>query len=56
MLWLPKEMLSRLRAKPGDTLYAIETKDGYLITQCDPEIAEQLDAGVELMQQYRDTF
>jgi len=28
---LPKEMLARLKVQSGDTLYAIETAQGYLI-------------------------
>jgi hypothetical protein len=42
-------MLARLKVKKGDTLYAIETKEGYLITPYDPGIADQLDAGREFM-------
>jgi putative addiction module antidote len=53
---LPKEMLSRLKVEKGDTLYAIETNEGYLITPYDPSIADQLDAGREFMKKYRDTF
>jgi putative addiction module antidote len=53
---LPKEMLARLKIKKGDFLYAIETKEGYLLTPYDPAIADQLDAGREFMNEYRDTF
>jgi putative addiction module antidote len=53
---LPKEMLARLKVKKGDTLYAIETKEGYLLTPYDPGIADQLDVGREFMKEYRDTF
>lgn len=53
---LPKEMLSRLKVERGDTLYAIETKEGYLITPYDPSIEEQLNAGREFMKEYRETF
>lgn len=53
---LPKEMLTRLKVEKGDTLYAIETKEGYLITPYDPTIADQLEAGREFMKEYRDTF
>jgi putative addiction module antidote len=53
---IPKEMLSRLKVEKGDTLYAIETKEGYLITPYDPAIADQLEAGREFMKEYRDTF
>jgi len=53
---LPKEMLVRLKVAKGDTLFAIETTEGYLITPYDPSIADQLDAGREFMKEYRDTF
>ncbi|MBI3209766.1 MAG: AbrB/MazE/SpoVT family DNA-binding domain-containing protein [Candidatus Solibacter usitatus] len=53
---IPKEMLARMRVKKGDTLFAIETKEGYLITPYDPAIADQLDAGREFMKDYRETF
>ena len=53
---LPKEMLARLKVGKGDTLFAIETAEGYLITPYDPTIADQLEAGREFMKEYRDTF
>jgi putative addiction module antidote len=53
---IPKEMLARLKVGKGDTLYAIETAEGYLITPYDPAIEEQLRAGQEFMKEYRDTF
>jgi putative addiction module antidote len=53
---LPKEMLTRLKVEKGDVLYAIETQEGYLITPYDPAIADELEAGRELMKDYRDTF
>ena len=52
----PKKMLARLKAKTGDTLYAIETPEGYLLTPHDPTIDEQFQAGKKLMKDYRDTF
>lgn len=42
---IPKEMLARLKVGKGDTLYAIETAGGYLITPYDPAIEEQLKPG-----------
>jgi putative addiction module antidote len=52
----PKEMLNRLKVGKGDTLYAIETAEGYLITPYDPSIREQIEAGRQFMKEYRDTF
>jgi putative addiction module antidote len=53
---LPKEMLARMKVAKGDTLYAIETADGYLITPYDPAVEDELKAGREFMKDYRDTF
>jgi putative addiction module antidote len=53
---IPKEMLVRLKVGKGDTLYAIETAEGYLITPYDPSIEEQLKAGQQFMKEYRETF
>lgn len=53
---IPREMLARLKVEKGDSLFAIETPDGYLLTPYDPEIDEQLAIGREFMREYRDTF
>lgn len=53
---IPKEMLAHMNVKKGDTLYAIETPEGYLITPYDPEIETQLEHGREFMKEYRDAF
>jgi putative addiction module antidote len=53
---IPKEMLTRMKVGKGDTLYAIETPEGYLLTPYDPSIEDQLNAGRKFMKQYRDTF
>jgi len=53
---LPKEMLARLKVGKGDTLHVIETPDGYILTPYDPAIKEQLEAGRDMMKEYRDTF
>ena len=53
---LPKETLRRLNVKEGDSLFAVETPDGYLLTPYDPEVEEQVRVGREFMANYRDTF
>lgn len=55
-LVIPKEMLTRLKVEKGDSLFAVETPDGYLLTPYDPAIEEQLEAGRRFMKEYRDTF
>ena len=53
---IPKEMLARLKVGKGDTLFAVETPSGYLLTPYDPAIEAQLAAGREFMAEYRETF
>jgi putative addiction module antidote len=53
---IPKEMLARLKVSKGDTLFAVETPSGYLLTPYDPAIEEQLSLGRGFMADYRETF
>ena len=54
---LPKEMLERLHVDSGDTIFALETPNGYLITTSDPEEVErQLEVAREAMTEYRETL
>jgi putative addiction module antidote len=53
---LPKEVLSRLKLEKGDTVFVIDAVNGVMLTPYDPGLAEQLEAGRELMREYRDTF
>ena len=41
---LPKDVLSRLKVDKGDTLFLIETPDGYRITPHDPVFEAQMTA------------
>ena len=53
---LPKEILARLKAEKGDTVFVTESPDGIVLTPYDPTLAEQVDAGREFMREFRDTF
>jgi len=50
---LPKEMLARLKVEKGDTLFAVETPSGYLLTPYDPEFARQMEAARTVMKKRR---
>ena len=52
----PKEMLAHMKVEKGDTVFLTEMPSGYRLTPYDPSLAEQLDAGRELMREFRDTF
>jgi putative addiction module antidote len=53
---IPKEMLACLKVGRGDTLFAIETPTGYLLTPYDPAVEEELKLGPKFMSEYRATF
>jgi putative addiction module antidote len=53
---LPKEVIARLKVAKGDSIFITETPDGYAITPYDPALEDQINAGREFMQEYRDTF
>jgi putative addiction module antidote len=55
-LLLPKEALARLRVGQGDTVYAVETPNGYELTALNPEIKQQVEAGEAFMDRYKDVF
>jgi bifunctional DNA-binding transcriptional regulator/antitoxin component of YhaV-PrlF toxin-antitoxin module len=49
-------MLAKLKVKKGDTLFAIEMQEGYLLTPYDPTIEQQLEVGRDFIKEYRETF
>lgn len=53
---LPKDMLDRLRLRPGDTVFAVETEDGLLLTPVDPNFDAAMQAFDQVRRQYRDTL
>jgi putative addiction module antidote len=53
---IPKDMLARLKVSEGDSLYVVETAEGYLLTPRDPAITEEIKLGERFMEQYSDTF
>jgi putative addiction module antidote len=52
----PRELLTDLQIDRGDTLIVTRTPDGYRLTQYDPEVEKQVEAGREFMREYRDTL
>jgi putative addiction module antidote len=51
---LPKDVLAKLRAGVGDTLYVTETPDGIRITASDPDFAVKMDLAEQIMREDRD--
>ena len=50
---LPKDMADRLKLAAGDTVIAIETANGILLTPYDPETEEALSIAAEVSRKYR---
>src|SRR5689334_15623601 len=53
---LPKEVLARLKIQKGDTLYLVETPDGYQLTPYDEVFARQVRAAEEVLRDHRDVL
>ena len=53
---LPKEILERLGASEGDTLFAVETPNGVELRPYDPEFARQMDIAEQVMRERRDVL
>ncbi len=53
---LPQEMLERLHVERGDTVFAVETPQGLLITTHDPEVERQVRLAQDIMVKYRNTL
>ena len=51
---LPKELLAKLRAGVGDTLYVSETPDGIRITAADPSFEARMALAEQIMREDRD--
>ena len=53
---LPDEILERLQVKTGDTLYAIETRNGIELTPNNPDLAQQMQIAERVMQEDHDAL
>jgi putative addiction module antidote len=51
---LPKEVLARLRAGLGDTLYVTEAPDGVRITASNPDFEAKMALAEQIMREDRD--
>lgn len=50
---LPKDMADRLHLEAGDSIFAIETDVGILLTPYDPDVADALSIAAEVSGTYR---
>jgi len=50
---LPKKLLVRLGVQKGDTLFAVETQDGFRLSVSDPEYEAQMAVARRMMKKRR---
>ena len=53
---LPKDMADRFHLRAGDTVFAIETDSGILITPYDSDTEEALAIAADVARRYRNTL
>lgn len=53
---LPKEMVERLKVRPGDELFAIETDEGILLTPYDPAFEKAMRLYDRFARRYRNAL
>lgn len=53
---LPKSMTDRLNVSAGDTLYAVETEHGILLTPYDPEFMRVMEAEARISKRYQNAL
>jgi len=54
---LPREALTRLQLRDGDTVFLVETPDGgYKLTPYDPDFEKKMQKAQEIMHRYRNTL
>lgn len=53
---LSKEILTKMKAKEGDSLYLIEIENGYKLMKYNPEFIQQMNVAQDIMKSHRDTL
>ena len=52
----PKELMEKLRVNKGDTLYLLETPNGFELTPYNPEFLKQVEIAEEVMKEDRNVL
>jgi putative addiction module antidote len=53
---LPKEALAKMNVSKGDTLYLVETPDGYALTPYEDDFEHQMEVAEDVMKRFRNTL
>ncbi|MEI6381565.1 MAG: AbrB/MazE/SpoVT family DNA-binding domain-containing protein [Cyanobacteriota bacterium ELA615] len=52
----PKELMEKLRISKGDTLYVVETLNGFELTPYDPDFVQQMEIAEYVMREDRNVL
>lgn len=52
----PRELLAQLNADKGDVLFVTHAPNGICLSPYDPELEKQIEAGRDVMREYRDAL
>ncbi len=52
----PKELMEKLRISKGDTLYVVETPNGFELTSYDPDFVQQMEIAEYVMREDRNVL
>ncbi|HSV30393.1 MAG TPA: AbrB/MazE/SpoVT family DNA-binding domain-containing protein [Candidatus Omnitrophota bacterium] len=53
---LPKEAAERMKLEKGDTVFLVESEDGFRLTPYDPEFERQVQAADRIMKKRRNAL
>ena len=53
---LPKEALAKLKTGKGDTLYLVDSPEGFMLTPYQQNFEQQMDAAEIVMKKYRNSL
>ncbi|MEE9339733.1 MAG: AbrB/MazE/SpoVT family DNA-binding domain-containing protein [Methylococcaceae bacterium] len=53
---LPKEALTKLKTGKGETLYLVDSPEGFMLTPYQQNFEQQMQAAEKVMKKYRNTL
>jgi len=53
---LPKEALIKMKASKGDTLYLVESPEGYTLTPYEKDFGNQIEIAEKVLKKYRNAL
>ena len=53
---LPKEALTKLKTGKGETLYLVDSPEGFMLTPYRQDLEQQMEAAEKVMKKYRNAL